>query len=115
MAVVELTLPPPGEEARLEANKKAETEIRPRARVICKAEARTELSCFFFILFRGVLRSGGPFLYERCVLCQVPFPVSPLVNRAVRPRENVGEPSPQVAIFRHLRIILKKRSASRPG
>src|SRR4051812_38467701 len=52
MAVVELALPPLGEEARLEANKKAETEMRPRARVICNAEARTELSCFFFILFQ---------------------------------------------------------------
>src|SRR5207247_1824888 len=50
-AVVELALAPPGEEVRLEANKMAETEIRPRARVICNAEARTELSCFFFICF----------------------------------------------------------------
>src|SRR5437870_13613239 len=51
IAVVELALAPPGEEVRLEANKIAESEIRPRARVICNAEARTELSCFFFIFF----------------------------------------------------------------
>ncbi|PYX03214.1 MAG: hypothetical protein DMG85_20120 [Acidobacteria bacterium] len=35
IAVVELALAPPGEEVRLEANKIAESEIRPRARVIC--------------------------------------------------------------------------------
>src|SRR5207244_12474621 len=51
IAVVELALAPPGEEVRLEANKIAESEIRPRARVICNAEARTELCCFFFIFF----------------------------------------------------------------
>src|SRR5207244_11746946 len=51
IAVVELALAPPGEEVRLEANKIAEIEIRPRARLICNAEARTELSCFFFIFF----------------------------------------------------------------
>src|SRR5438034_6870563 len=51
IAVVELALAPPGEEVRLEANKIAESEIRPRARVICNAEARTELRCFFFIFF----------------------------------------------------------------
>src|SRR5438132_6713510 len=50
-AVVELALAPPGEEVRLEANKMAETEIRPKARVICNAEARTELFRFFFIFF----------------------------------------------------------------
>src|SRR5205807_10503849 len=50
-AVVELALAPPGEEVRLEANKMAETEIRPRARVTCNADARTALSRFFFIFF----------------------------------------------------------------
>src|SRR4051794_7153893 len=49
-AVMGLALPP-GEEARLEVNKMAEMETRPRARVICNAEARTELSRVFFIFF----------------------------------------------------------------
>src|ERR1043166_9611678 len=50
-AVVELPLAAPAEEVRLEANKIAEIKIRPKASVICNAEARRELSCFFFIFF----------------------------------------------------------------
>ena len=51
IALAEAPLAPAGEVVRLEANRMAENEIRPKARMICNAEARTELSCFFFIFF----------------------------------------------------------------
>jgi len=43
--------PPPVACDKLEANKIAETKIRASASVICNAEARTEVSRSFFILF----------------------------------------------------------------
>lgn len=101
--VVEVPLAPPGEEVKLEANRTAATEIRPGASMMCNAEARTELSRFFFILFfrwssgskaasvpgppqasqmlltflrassDGVLRSGLPFIGKRAQPCQTPL------------------------------------------
>src|ERR1044071_794641 len=71
-AVVEAALAPPGEEVRLEANNTAEIEIRPKARVICNAEARRELSCFFFIFFlwwgSGTPKCGASLFFFRIEL-----------------------------------------------
>src|SRR5947199_7591249 len=72
-AVVELGLAPPGEEVRLEANKMAETEIRPRARVTCNAEARTEVSCFFFIFFFQLSSGSKRHFCSECRKCVQKF------------------------------------------
>jgi hypothetical protein len=58
--------PPPGACDKLEANKIAETEIRARASVICSADARVELFCFFF------MRGGGTRCPQRVAKAGIP-------------------------------------------